>query len=342
MHLLEVGSCFSLALLLLGVAWFSQGFLQFLLLWIASSLISGPFAPLSATGGSCRVGVGELLPAENEPETVEPEIPSVRNSKQRRKLPISHTEEPLPFTMPKDDSALKVNGKLADGDEEEDVDDSDGEEHDDNGDDAYDYDVHAHQKVDVCNGSSIATTSEAEWTSADIDLLKKLMVRYPKGMLKRWEVIAESFDGSHSVESIVKMSKSIGEKKKGSNDSYSEFLAKRKGSAHTIASPLSQNWDMTEKIALGSSVPDEEDTMEGDDGLAKAAFAVLREEEKKKKEWTETEDKALLNALKTFPKDAPMRWEKVAMAVPSRTKQQCFRRFAQLKEVFRSNKLEKG
>ena len=56
----------------------------------------------------------------------------------------------------------------------------------------------------------------------------------------------------------------------------------------------------------------------------------------KKKEWTEAEDKALLNALKAFPKDTQMRWEKVALAVPGRTKQHCLRRYAELRDGFRS------
>ena len=54
--------------------------------------------------------------------------------------------------------------------------------------------------------------------------------------------------------------------------------------------------------------------------------------------WSTGEDLALLNALKAFPKDAPMRWEKVAAAVPGKTKAACLKRVNELKKDFRSSK----
>ncbi|KAH7281171.1 hypothetical protein KP509_36G033600 [Ceratopteris richardii] len=200
----------------------------------------------------------------------------------------------------------------------------------------YDYENSPQRSKDVTNmpdqNGLASVKGEAEWTPADIDLLKKLMVRYPKGMLKRWEVIAESFDGSHSVESIVKMSKAMAEKKK-TNDDYSDFLAKRKGHANAIASPLSLRSDSDESGGenLKSAAENKDEIMQNGDGK--------ESQKKKKSEWSDAEDKALLNALKMFPKDTPMRWEKVALAVPTRTKPQCFRRYSQLKEGFR-NKME--
>ncbi|RVX00236.1 hypothetical protein CK203_026721 [Vitis vinifera] len=57
----------------------------------------------------------------------------------------------------------------------------------------------------------------------------------------------------------------------------------------------------------------------------------------------------LLNALKAFPKDVPMRWEKIAAAVPGRSKAACMKRFSELKKGFgtprlllRSNCVEEG
>ncbi|KAK8578122.1 hypothetical protein V6N13_046979 [Hibiscus sabdariffa] len=54
--------------------------------------------------------------------------------------------------------------------------------------------------------------------------------------------------------------------------------------------------------------------------------------------WNSVEDIALLNALKAFPKDVPMRWEKVAAAVPGKSKAACMKRVAELKTDFRSSK----
>lgn len=350
-NLSEVGACFLLALLCLGFAWYSQGILQFSLFWLASAVLVGPFAPPSATGGVCRVGVGELLPPEKEEDEVSPEIESfsTRNSKQRRKAPSEPVEEP----GPKRDQSIgekkvdHANHHVGKNGNQASVDGGNGEEDAENDgssgvdDDLYDYDNSAYQKQDMAsvegdeNCTNVAK-GDAEWTPADVELLKKLMVKYPRGMLKRWEVIAESFDGSHNVESIVKMSKAIGEKKKGTNDAYTDFLAKRKGQVNAIASPLSQRWEMDDSHMEGAKAAEgEQESTQGENGVSKV------EQGKKKSEWTEAEDKALLSALKSFPKDSQMRWEKVALAVPTRTKQQCYRRYTQLKDSFR-NKLEKS
>ena len=50
--------------------------------------------------------------------------------------------------------------------------------------------------------------------------------------------------------------------------------------------------------------------------------------------WSSAEDIALLNALKAFPKEVSMRWEKVAAAFPGRSKPACMKRFAELKKGF--------
>ncbi|KAG5395221.1 hypothetical protein IGI04_025184 [Brassica rapa subsp. trilocularis] len=55
--------------------------------------------------------------------------------------------------------------------------------------------------------------------------------------------------------------------------------------------------------------------------------------------WSNGEDIALLNALKAFPKEAAMRWEKVAAAVPGKkSKAACMKRVTELKKGFRSSK----
>lgn len=61
---------------------------------------------------------------------------------------------------------------------------------------------------------------------------------------------------------------------------------------------------------------------------------------KGKSDWTEAQDKALVLALKTFRKDTPMRWDKIAVAVPGRSKAQCFKRFSELREGFRKARNE--
>ncbi|KAK8692514.1 hypothetical protein V6N13_075973 [Hibiscus sabdariffa] len=41
---------------------------------------------------------------------------------------------------------------------------------------------------------------EKEWSEADVEMLKKQMVKNPVGKPGRWEAIAEAFNGKHKME----------------------------------------------------------------------------------------------------------------------------------------------
>ncbi|KAG2428866.1 hypothetical protein HYH02_014277 [Chlamydomonas schloesseri] len=59
--------------------------------------------------------------------------------------------------------------------------------------------------------------------------------------------------------------------------------------------------------------------------------------------WTEAQELALVAALKQCPKElGTERWDAVAKLVPGRTKAQCFKRFKELREAFRSKKAGGG
>lgn len=55
--------------------------------------------------------------------------------------------------------------------------------------------------------------------------------------------------------------------------------------------------------------------------------------------WTEEQELALVKALKAFPRDVDQRWDKICEVVPGKTKAQCFKRFKELRETFRANKV---
>jgi DnaJ family protein C protein 2 len=54
--------------------------------------------------------------------------------------------------------------------------------------------------------------------------------------------------------------------------------------------------------------------------------------------WTEAQELALVQALKTVPKDASDRWDQVAAAVEGRSKVECMKRFKELKASFKAKK----
>lgn len=243
--------------------------LKSIFIWFALSLLLGPFAPISITGGDSHVGRGHAVNFPDQ-ETSTDEDDSrkksqQRRSKQRRSDDVTAVVAPAPVV-----SLKNRNG---------------------NG-----------------NGNGVALAAvveeEKEWNEDDIEILKKQMVKNPPGKPGRWEAISEAFGGRHKVESVVKKSKELGEKKVDDSDSYEQFLKKRK----TLDKRLVE---------------------EGGD---------LATGEKVESVWSSNEDIALLNALKAFPKDVAMRWEKVAAAVPGKSKAACMKRIAELKKGFRTSK----
>ncbi|KAK9076588.1 hypothetical protein SSX86_004922 [Deinandra increscens subsp. villosa] len=145
---------------------------------------------------------------------------------------------------------------------------------------------------------------EANWSVGDLEILKKQMVKNPVGMPGRWEAVAEAFSGRHKAESVVKMAKSMGDRKLNDSDSFSRFLKDRKAVDKRVDEVIENE---RQNVGTGGS-------------------------------WSSAEDIALLNALKAFPKDVAMRWEKITAAVPGRSKAACMKRVADLKKDFRSSK----
>ncbi|CAL5008278.1 unnamed protein product [Urochloa decumbens] len=144
-----------------------------------------------------------------------------------------------------------------------------------------------------------------EWTDQELELLRRQMVRHPAGEPQRWEKIAAVFGGRRTPESVIRAAKSGAAAAGGG--SFEQFLRKRKP-----LDPRAEGADAGDSADVGG---------ESADGA-----------------WSAGDDRALLNALKEFPKETAMRWEKVAAAVPGKTKAACMKRVAELKRDFRSTK----
>ncbi|XP_076912070.1 transcription factor MAMYB-like [Bidens hawaiensis] len=163
------------------------------------------------------------------------------------------------------------------------------------------------------NKRVVVGVEESEWSVSDIELLKKQMVKYPVGMPGRWEAVAGAFNGNRKVESVVKMAKVMGGvgtgmgMKMNDSDSFSRFLKDRKAVDPRVDQVIEN--ERQNDINVGNE-----------------------------NSWSSGEDIALLNALKAFPKDVAMRWEKITAAVPGRSKAACMKRVADLKKDFRSTK----
>ncbi|CAN0915095.1 Transcription factor MAMYB [Linum grandiflorum] len=244
---------------------------QSLAIWLSVSLLIGPLAPSHITGGDIRVGQGPVL----EPLDPEPEIVSEKRAPKRRLKPVRSEEAILNQTPTTNGSSRRQEDK---------------------------------KSVSSASSNGDAKESEEkEWSEEDYAILKKQMAKNPVGKPKRWEVIADAFNGRHKVDSVIKAAKNMGDKRSDDGDSYAKFLKNRK--------PVDTRVD--EAAAEVDS-----------EGTAASAAAT----------WSSVEDIALLNAMKVFPKEVAMRWEKIAAAVPGKSKAACMKRVSDLKKGFRSSK----
>ncbi|XP_033144401.1 dnaJ homolog subfamily C member 2 [Brassica rapa] len=162
------------------------------------------------------------------------------------------------------------------------------------------------------------TKKKQPWSKEEIDKLRKGIIKYPKGISRRWEVILDYIGTGRTVEEILKATKTVLLQKPDSAKAFDTFLEKRKPTV-SIASPLS-----TREEELGESLPMENN---GESSGSSDADG-----------WSSVQERALVQALKTFTKETSQRWERVAAAVPGKTMVQCKKKFAELKELIRSKK----
>ncbi|XP_010558034.1 PREDICTED: dnaJ homolog subfamily C member 2-like [Tarenaya hassleriana] len=190
------------------------------------------------------------------------------------------------------------------------------------------------------NGKGSSPKKEKPWSKEEVDLLRKGMVKYPKGTSRRWEVISEYIGTGRSVEEILKATKTVLLQKPDSAKAFDSFLEKRKPAA-TIASPLSTREELGESKPTSTSEDttqeessDNNSNTQSSDNNTEAAAVVGSDPDG----WSAVQERALVQALKTFPKETSQRWERVAAAVPGKTVNQCKKKFAELKEIIRNKK----
>ncbi|KAJ4952232.1 hypothetical protein NE237_029064 [Protea cynaroides] len=281
--LVVVCALVSILLFILSFLFFESETLKFLSIWLSLSLLVGPFAPISITGGDVRVGKGEPLePLSVLDPSLDLDESKKRVSNRRQKVrrsedSLGNSSSPVVATVNSSEKKMEKNSGNP-----------------------------------VCNDNGFVVEEEKEWTDEDFELLTKQLTKHPAGEPKRWELITETFRGRHGLESVIKTAKSLSEKRPSGGDSFSQFLKQRK--------PLDKRFETVIESSVGST------------------DSVEVKKESSGPNWTSGEDVALLNAMKAFPKDVPMRWEKIATAVPGKSKASCMKRVAELKKDFRSSK----
>ncbi|VVA97237.1 unnamed protein product [Arabis nemorensis] len=179
------------------------------------------------------------------------------------------------------------------------------------------------------------------WSKEEIDMLRKGTIKYPKGTSRRWEVISEYIGTGRSVEEILKATKTVLLQKPDSAKAFDSFLEKRKPSA-SISSPLSTREELGESLPSSTTTTNAKPSKETVVGKSSSSQGSENNGEASGSSdpdgWSAVQERALVQALKSFPKETSQRWERVAAAVPGKTMNQCKKKFAELKEIIRNKK----
>eukprot|EP00798_Chlamydomonas_sp_ICE-L_P018069 gene18069-24493_t len=199
----------------------------------------------------------------------------------------------------------------------------------------------------------LATMSE--WNEDELRMLDKAVSKFPVGTPKRWEAVS-AYIRTRTLEEVVLMVKERQGMAASRFNKSEDFKAGQKKRAEvTCQADLRQAAFTDVNVNLSGTAasvvhdmvtPEELKAMEGEAPATAPEAASNGTAEKKvtagSGEWNEEQEQALVNAMKEFGKELTDRWDRVAEVVPGKSKVQCFKRFKELREVFRSKKEEEA
>ncbi|XP_064470698.1 dnaJ homolog subfamily C member 1-like [Ornithodoros turicata] len=162
---------------------------------------------------------------------------------------------------------------------------------------------------------------KGEWTEEDTVGLIRAMKKYPTGTVDRWLKIADLLN--RSQDEVIAIAKRLRKAPSARN-----IVPHAQGVTGDDYEDRQSDEEMTrsEHYARPSSKPISELKLGG--GL------------QKKEEWSVAQQKCLESALQQYPKGTEERWDKIASAVPGKTKEECMLRFKYLVEVLRKKRAE--
>ncbi|XP_030072265.1 dnaJ homolog subfamily C member 2 [Microcaecilia unicolor] len=155
------------------------------------------------------------------------------------------------------------------------------------------------------------------WPEDDLQLLIKAVNLFPAGTNARWEVIA-NYMNLHSTCGIKRSAKDVINKAK----SLQKLDPHQKDDMNKKAFDKFKKEHGVVADVVDNAIPSERFEGPGADLVP----------------WTTEEQKLLEQALKTYPVNTPERWEKIAAAVPGRSKKDCMKRYKELVEMVKAKK----
>ncbi|XP_041637159.1 dnaJ homolog subfamily C member 2 [Cheilinus undulatus] len=157
------------------------------------------------------------------------------------------------------------------------------------------------------------------WNEDDLQLLIKAVNLFPAGTNARWEVIA-NYMNLHSTSGMKRTAKDVINKAKN----LQRLDPQQKDDINRKAYEKFKKEHSSVPPTIDNAVPSERFDAAGGEGNAAP--------------WTTEEQKLLEQALKTYPVSTPERWEKIAAAVPGRSKKDCMKRYKELVEMVKAKK----
>merc|ERR1719495_1868114 len=174
-------------------------------------------------------------------------------------------------------------------------------------------------------GSEGGTKSGTEWSTEELQLMIKAVKLFPAGTVNRWEVCAE-FITQHNNSAPRTAKDVIAKAKEMQSGNFAMSSLKEEVNKMAYENlQKGQNKKVLEIAAKESEASQRTETAAEMMGINNSP-------------WNPDEQKLLEQALKTFPASTPERWDRIAEAVPNRSKKDCMKRYKELAELIKAKK----
>jgi DnaJ family protein C protein 1 len=149
--------------------------------------------------------------------------------------------------------------------------------------------------------STDSIISTQPWSDEEKQLLCKTIVRFPPGIPRRWEKIADAV--GRPVSQVTDMAKQIQNTVGVNSNIFQEHLP---SPSSTVT--IDQN--------------------------------IITERQQYETVWSQTDQQLLECALKNIPKDTPSadRWEQIARCIPGKTREECLARYRYIVQLVKAKK----
>lgn len=162
-----------------------------------------------------------------------------------------------------------------------------------------------------------------DWTEDQTQLLIKAVNLFPAGTASRWKVIAD-YVNMHAKTGTLRDSKHVIKKVKTLQKL--DPAVKQEVNRNAFA-----KFDKDRPQGKATSSTESDPTVRYDANKSTEAAQQTSA-------WTSEEQRLLENALRSYPASTPERWERIAEAVPGRTKKECMKRYKDLVEMVKAKK----